>query len=288
MSIAVCAGIALLVCRLLFGKYIFTNWILLNLQTTTGIYTIVFLYILLPSIFKTAPILLLVLLNNIKIRKESEPPLIYKVIAYSGIIFYITAHLSLLRAGANLNYTYELTVILVLNLVLFIHLYKQKLLQNKMRNQLLFIAYIILLYIANIEVNNYAYDAAKEAELKKEYFQNIKERKEIQSIIKDSYTFFPNTKYSIYYTDKNIVLGHDMHLDRFIRLFTTIVYKSRLLFISTDKYDTDFKNGTIKYIITDNDKKNMEHVAEYYPHFKPYKIIGTKLIYQYNNLSIND
>jgi hypothetical protein len=118
---------------------------------------------------------------------------------------------------------------------------------------------------------------------KKEYHQYLADKPLVDSIIKDDTVFFPNTKYSVFYSDKQLILGHDMHLDRFIELYTTNAdIRSKLTFINTQSYDKNFTDGTIKYLLIENDIKSKKHLSVNYPLYSPFKKSKYLLIYRFS------
>lgn len=274
-----------------FGNYIFHNLILFNIQSVKGFllsYNIIFI---LFGILRVFPLFILAILNFKKLHERDTISENSKFIIYSVVLSFPIAFLSLLRPGSNLNYTYELSILLVLNTVVFYSLNKRKILFSKVNYSILLTFYIIVLITTNALFNNYKYSKRKETANKKMFYSILAERNIIKEAIKNDTVYFPNTMYSIFYTDKFVVLGHDMHLDRFIRLYTNLdvsfknlTINSRLPFIDTKDYDVNFTSGKIKYIIAENTLKSKAHVAYYYPDYMPYKITGNMTIYKFKYL----
>lgn len=199
----------------------------------------------------------------------------------------------MLRAGSNFNYTFELIVLLVLNFIVFCSIYKNKILEKRITATVTTAFFICFYLIINGIIGNYSYKSEKEKLKKEAYTKMLKSRKEIKETIGNAYTFFPNTLYSVFYIDKHIILGHDMHLDRFIKLYFTfdmpfnIDIKTKLPYINTAVYDRNFTDGTITYVITDNTKKSAEHVAFYYPAYKYYKTIDNMILYKFRDKEVS-
>ncbi|MDB5227037.1 MAG: hypothetical protein JWN78_1230 [Bacteroidota bacterium] len=275
----VCYAVMLLV----YGKYIFPNLFLLNVQKITNVlksYNISFVSF---SIVRTGPLLLLAFFNLKRLWHTDNNFSPSKFIAVTSIFFYPLAHSSLMRAGANLNYTYELSFILVLNIPIFFSVYAANIERHKILSASIVPIYLILLLIGNVFIKNYYFDKEEEKLYAAEYAYCLKEKNDIMKITGHDPIFFPNSKYSIFYGHENIVNGHDMHLDRFINLYTPVYIQSRLLFLSTDIYDAAFTNGMIKYIVVQDNEKFKLHVQQYYPYYAIYKGVGHSLIYKFNN-----
>lgn len=287
LSFIFCCLISLVICVLIFGKDIFQNIILFNIQSVSNLmssYNMIFFAI---SISRTFPFLFISVINFNKLRKSGSEHTAEKFIVITSILLYFAAHISMSRAGSNLNYTYELLILLVLNIPIFVKLHTEIILLHKKKLTTLLVFFIILLFLSNSSIGNYTFSNSKEARLKKDYYIYQSESKAIAGIIKDDYAFFPNTKYSVFYINKHIVLGHDMHLDRFVNLYTklnsfqNLNFKTNLPYINSDKYDGNFKDGTIAYVIIENELKSKNHTAYYYPDYKPYKRVGNMLIYKF-------
>ncbi|MCC6582286.1 MAG: glycosyltransferase family 39 protein [Chitinophagales bacterium] len=271
-----------------YGKYFFHNIVFFNIQSVTNLSTSFNIFFISISIFRTFPFLVLTVLNA-RILVKSNAHTKEKFICIYAVLLYFLAHLSMLRAGSNFNYTFELIVLLILNLVVFCSIYKNKILEKRISATLTTAFFIFFYVVINGIIGNYAYKSEKEKNRKEEYTKIMESRKEIKETIGNAYAFFPNTLYSVFYIDKHIILGHDMHLDRFIKLYFTfdlpfnIDIKSKLPYINTTEYDKNFTDGTITYVITDNTKKSAEHVAFYYPAYKYYKTIDNMILYKFRD-----
>ena len=178
-------------------------------------------------------------------------------------------------------------IFLVLNIALFLKLHTNKINQKLSLSVIILAGYIALLAVSNAIIQNYSMYEVKEQQFKKEYFASVKESKTIKELIGKEAVFLPNSKYMIFYADANMVTGHDMHIDRFIILYASIhIYiKSKLTVINTDGYDSNFTNGTIKYIVIPKDSKSRKHVADFYPKYKAYSNTDNFLVYQFDKNS---
>lgn len=271
----------------IYGKSIISNLVLFNLQSLKVIESSYNVLLFVFSIIRTFPLILLALYNYKQIHNRDKTFNFYKLLAIAPVFFYPFIILSLFRPGANINYTYELCVLLVLNIAVFISLNQEQLQKRIVLFTFFLSGYIGILFFTNALINSYHFDSKKEAIYKKEYFTCLQERDSIKKIIQNDTVFFPNTKYALYFADKNVVLGHDMHLDRFINLYTNVQIQSKLLFVNTDKYDNNFKNGTVKYIIIYNDSKSAAHLKKYYPNYYFYTSTGHFSLYKYSTEQFN-
>lgn len=275
-----------------YGKYFFHNIVFFNIQSVTNLSTSFNLFFISISIFRTIPFLLLTVLNG-RILAKTNAHAKEKFIYIYAVLLYFLAHLSMLRAGSNFNYTFELIVLLILNFIVFCSIYKNKILERRITATVTTAFFIFFYLVINGIIGNYSYKSEKEKLKKEAYTQMLKSRKEIKETIGNTYAFFPNTQYSVFYIDKHIILGHDMHLDRFIKLYFTfdmpfnIDIKTKLPYINTAVYDRNFTDGTITYVITDNTKKSAEHVAFYYPAYKYYKTIDNMILYKFRDKEVS-
>lgn len=282
----VICGIAFFTSMHFYGNYFFHNIVFFNIQSVTNLSSSFNLFFISISLFRTIPFLILTILNG-RFLVKSNTLVKEKFICIYAILLYFLAHLSMLRAGSNFNYTFELIILLVLNFIVFCSIYKNKILEKRTVTTATTAFFICFYFIINGIIGNYAYKPDKEKLKKEEYSKILKSRKEIKEVIGNTYIFFPNTMYSVFYIDKNIILGHDMHLDRFIKLYFTfdlpfnIDIKTKLPYINTTEYDSNFTDGTITYVITDNTKKSADHVVFYYPAYKYYKKIDQMVLYKF-------
>jgi hypothetical protein len=263
----------------IYGSNFITNVILFNIQQTTDLWRSYNIYFFILSFARTLPLLLVSLANYRKVKHC--PATAEKFVVIITLLLYPVVHLSFFRAGANLNYTYELAALLALNIAVFFRLYMVQIRKKENAAVLVICCYLTFLLLSNAGIKNYYFSVSREADCQKEYFDILKESKSIKAIVGNDTMFFPNTKYSIFYVDKNVVLGHDMHLDRFTNLYTSVYLKSKLAYIDTKAYDRNFTDGTVKYIVISYDPKSMRHVREYYPFYSTFKNTKHFLVYQF-------
>lgn len=282
-----CAGfliaglLCLYCCYALFGCYFFSHIFLFNLQSVDDLshsYNIFFLFF---SLARTAPLLLLTVLNYRKQKKDRMEMNAARLLVYCTLLLYPIVHLSFLRAGANLNYTYELSVLLILNLVLFYRYYAEYIRSYPHRSLFFGSLYLLLLILSDIGIKNYVYSPFEETKKWKDFRGMIEESRAVKQLTGKDTIFFPNTYYSIFYCDKPVVLGHDMHLDRFTNLYTHVYLRSHLTYVSTAAYDANFRNGRVRYILIADEEKSRKHVACFYPYYHFFRQCGNMLIYQY-------
>ena len=269
-------------CYFMYGEFFFVNTILLNIQQVNELHKSYLINIIPLSIIRTLPLLLLAVYN---FKKYNQHPFKNKVKFISILSFglYFLSHILITRAGANLNYTYELILILVINIPIFYSINAIKINNNRSTFYILLLSYLLFLLLTNILFREINFNISNLKKSKKEYHQYLTDKPLVDSIIKDDTVFFPNTKYSVFYSKKQLILGHDMHLDRFIELYTTNAeIRSKLTFINTQSYDNNFTDGTIKYILIENDEKSKKHLSVNYPLYSPFKKSKYLLIYRYS------
>ena len=281
-AFAILCVILFIGCYFMYGEFIFVNTILLNIQQVTELHKSYLINIIPLSIIRTLPLVLLAVYN---FKKSKQHPFEKEIKFISIVSFglYFLSHILITRAGANLNYTYELILILVINIPIFYSLNAIKVNNNRSTFYILFLSYLLFLLLTNILFREINFNISNLKKFKKEYHQYLADKPLVDSIIKDDTVFFPNTKYSVFYSDKQLILGHDMHLDRFIELYTTNAdIRSKLTFINTQSYDKNFTDGTIKYLLIENDEKSKEHLSVNYPLYSPFKKSKYLLIYRFS------
>ena len=264
-----------------YGQYVFTNLVLLNLQSVSEITKSYNIYFIIFSIIRTLPLLVLIFLNFKTIKRDFGFKNINAFIVLCSLLFYVYAHLSILRAAANLNYTYELLLFLMLNTSVYYSLHKKKITQKNRLYAVILGIYILFLFFSNFLTQCYSFHTDKEQQFKEEYFALAEESKTIKQLIGNGSIFLPNSKYMVLFADANMIGGHDMHIDRFIILYTDIdiFIKSKLSSINTKSYDDNFLNGTVQYLLIPDDKKSIAHVQKYYPAYR--KLFKTKHLILY-------
>lgn len=268
-------------CQLVYGKYFFANLVLFNFQQVEHVFKSYIVYLLITSLIRTVPIILLAIFIYRKLDKNSPTFLLEKYVIVTSIILFPIAHLLLLRVASNLNYTYEFIFFLILDIAIFFKYYNA-IKVGKNFILMLSIAYIVVvIFINQFVINNYVYNLNKEHQYKVEYKIMMQQRTALKKIIGDKIVFFPHSKYMVLYNFKNLFLGYDMHIDRFLDLVYSTKCKSTLTFINFEEYDNNFKNGFVEYIILDNEKKSAAYIHTYYPNYTFYKKIDNLLVYKF-------
>lgn len=269
-------------CQIFYGKYFFANLVLFNFQQVENLFQSYIVFLLSESAVRTVPLLLVAFYNLATLNKNSTTYSFEKYLIVVSIISFPVAHLLLLRAASNLNYTYELIFFLVINVAIFL---KNGWLNNKTWNKVSVVIggffYFFMLIYLNYLLSKYEYNSTKEKKYKAEYTQAMQQRDKLNKVIGNAVVFFPHSKYMVLYNSKNLFLGHDMHIDRFLDLVYKIDCKTTLSFINFNGYDADFKNGFVQYIVLSNSKRSAEHIRKYYPGYVFYKRVDNLLIYRF-------
>lgn len=204
-----------------------------------------------------------------------------KFIAVCSLVFAVISNLALLRAGANLNYTYEAVILLIINLA--INTSKQ------VQKKYPFVLLCVYLLILNNKMLYPAYFKHESNEAARmQYLQNIKTSKKVQAIIGNDIVFFTNGKYIVYNGNTNLIYGYDLHLDRFTEVYMNIPVKSTLFTNTAGKeYDELFKNGFVRYLVIDNNDVSKKQIGQYYQNFSLFTPVDNLLIYK-NNVFFNN
>lgn len=277
-SLLVCA----LMFHLFFGNYFYVHTILSNFQIITEIKTSYNILAILMSIVRNLPLLFLVFLSCYDAFKKLKYKRLEYFISILSIVFFFTAHLSMLRTGSYLNYSFELILLLILNAVLFISKYDEYIQKYFKQYYLLISIYIFTLVISNRLIHSHTYNTKQEISLKEDYFLKLAERKSIRAIIKNDITFFPNPKFVVYYASASLMYGYDKHFSRMVENLLGLKIKTNLLFFSSDTYDCYFTEGKVKYIVSENTEAQKKHVKEYYPYYDFYQASKHFAIYRYH------
>ncbi len=281
----ICTIICFLIFYLLFGRHFFTNTIFFNLQVITDVKNSYTATVILGSIIRNFPLLLLAAINLYRSLKANGQKEVKNLIPLLSIVFFCTSHLSMMRTGSNMNYTYELILFLILNVLFFIRQYEKLIKQHAKLFYSLTSIYLLFLFASNRVIHSYTYNAQKEISYKEDYFSNLQERAEILAIIKDDITFFQNPTFIAYYPNVHLVYGYEMHFERLVETLHGIRIKTQLLLFKTDIYDRYFKDGKVKYIITGNTEPQKECVRRNYSNFSVYKITKHFTLYRFSSQS---
>lgn len=209
--------------------------------------------------------------------KDSPYNLLLKIVSTCGILSVFSSTLFLFRPGSYLNYTYELIVFAVISLIIFIHTVKYS---NLIRN-FIFI-YFLLVFIVNPLIKNYNPFIENFSLMKKNYYTHYTLRKNIIPFLeKNEILFTPDLELSLFFVDKNIIYGHEYHLDKIIKAHLDLDCNSKLLLNSSEKYDAYFTNGAVKYILIKDKESTLAYMKKYYPVYSLLKKTDGYLLYEF-------
>ncbi|MCC6516919.1 MAG: hypothetical protein IT275_11255 [Chitinophagales bacterium] len=248
----------LFVCMyLLKGNLILKNLFFYNIQY--GNDAKISMLLILINIVRLFPLLLLSIINT-----RSKNVLI-QFIAWYAILLFFTSSILLLRSGANLNYTYEVVIVMIINAGIYLQ-------QKNFSYYKTTIVYIILLLLMCSKISYKLVHFGEDIDKwKAQYSAQQLSSSAIASIIKDDVVFFPEGKQLVFNGKLNTIFGYDLHLERFTSLYLNTSIKSRILNNhSTAEYDKLFTNGFVKYIVIEDNKNSLEQMNTYYPlyHFQ--------------------
>ncbi|MFN8262594.1 MAG: hypothetical protein U0T07_03635 [Chitinophagales bacterium] len=248
----------LFVCMyLLKGNLILKNLFFYNIQYGNDAKLSILLILI--NIVRLFPLLLLSIINT-----KSKNVLI-QFIAWYAILLFFTSSILLLRSGANLNYTYEVVIVMIINAGIYIQ-------QKNFSYYKTTIAYVFLLLLMCNKISYKLVHFGEDIEKwKAQYSAQQFSSKAIANIIKNDVVFFPEGKQLVFNGKLNTIFGYDLHLERFTSLYLNTSIKSRILNNhSTADYDKLFTNGFVKYIVIEDNKNSLEQMNTYYPlyHFQ--------------------
>ena len=251
----------------LYGDHFIKNLFFYTVQYSSDIR--INLFIITVNLLKTLPFLIVAFLN-LKSTNRS-----IKFLAIAGFVFSLVSNLFLLRAGANLNYTYESILLLLIGFIIYI--------STKQPLQLKFILLLLLLFVLNNKVSQPLYLKEEQSEkTKKAYFENLESGKILKNLIGNDVVFFTNGKYIIFNGTLNIMYGYDLHLERFTQVYMNMPIKSTMFKnASTEEYDEKFRNGFVQYIVVENNPVAINQVKEYYTQYAFLQKAGNLLVYKY-------
>lgn len=265
-----------------YGEYFFKNTFVYNFQNVTDLKNSYNLDMIYGSMARLFLPLFICIYGAWNFRKEFTLNSIEFLLGLTLIPVFIAAHLFMLKGGAFLNYSYELIVILILlsakylSALTFTHKAERRLL-------ILFAFYIFLLISSNNGSNNYTFRKEHDNDYKSIYINNYAAAAELKQIIKDDTLSIPSGSMVVYFSDcKHIFYGYEAHIDRLVNLLYKQKEVSVLLFASQKKVDECYTNGTVKYIVVENDQWSDAHVKKYYPDYTSFKIVGNFNLYKFN------
>lgn len=268
------------VCYLLFGDQFFVSTILFNFQITTNIFKTFNLWTALFSVGRTFPLALVTIYSCNQAIKNSYPKRIEVFIPLAAVILYAISHLLMFRAGAYLNYTFESVLLIILSVILAIRSNEGFIIARMKPFSALCLLYAVMLFASNIIIHSYSYDRDQENRNIKNHQNALWEKEEITKIIGNDLVFFANPRYAIYYPKANFICGYEMHFDRLVEMLHGIKSSSRLLLVSTEKYDAYFTEGKVKYIIAENSIQSKNGIEKYHPNYNLIESFQNLVVYQ--------
>lgn len=294
------AGALYLLMYSLFGKYFFANTFLFNLQLNEHINYSINLLIVLFSVIRFLPLILL-LVQKPDTNHSGEKSLL-SFLCYLAATSLLVSHISMLRPGAYLNYTYEAVLLTVTAASFFLYTNQGFLHQHLRKIAAGGALYAAFLITGNWFIHSYSYHPEKEVEYRQLQTDIIHETSAISVLIKNEVTFITDTKNILYFTEKNLIFGYNFHLDRYLSYYIGERFKqsetvsmkdaliqkmgAQLLFCSSDYYDAFFTNGKVKYIIAYNNEMEATKIAAYYPGYVLYRPFNHFAVYQFHQPQI--
>lgn len=278
LATGICCVITIVLLQFVFGKHCLVNLFLFNLQAISDVTSSYNLLIFLINFLRLLPIYLLLIYFYSKIPKSNNE-IVLKVIIVSSILANIISNLFLFRPGSYLNYTYEAVILLMFSLFLVLHLNPAS---NKIKTALLL--YFLFYFLSNLIIKNYVFSYKNEITYRKEYAAFYTLRNNLLLIIKDQDCLFaPDLKLSIFLADKNIIFGQEYHLDRLIYANLGLKSTSKLTYNSSNKYDENFVNGKVQYILAVDKETERAIIKSAYPKYVLLTKINQLLLYKFNS-----
>jgi len=262
----------------IFGNNFYTNVILFNFQTIDDVFTSINMLLVIFSLGRISPLLLIVFVMLYKHKNALQKDAMVLFLIITAMAFLAVSHLFILRAGSNINYAYESIFLL---LFLFSMLLKLDESTFKLSGKAMIfpISYVLFLFATNTIIHNYRYNFKREEELKATYYKNIETNKQIKSVINNELVFYPNMEYGLFGRNNNLIYGYDYNIGRFISLVMPIEINTRLTFFDSKKYDDYFKNGKVKYIVSQTNKADF--MQKNYPNYTFQDSIGNLSVYAF-------
>ena len=261
----------LTICNSHFGADFFRNIFYYNIQYSSDIR--VNLIFILINVIRFTPLLYITWLH---LKSENS---ICKFLAALAFIYFLFSNLTMLRPGANLNYTNESAVLLIINLGIYLH-------ENAKNWKLKYEAVLIILLTLccpYVKLNPDIFNKTKSAEEKTVYMSNLKNGDSLTQIIGTDTVFFTNPKYTIFNAKLNLLYGYDIHFDRYSELYFGVTIKPDIYSGKVSKeYDRYFTNGTVKYIVAEDVPKATAQMTKYYPLYLYYQKTGNLIVYKFN------
>ncbi|MDB5227036.1 MAG: hypothetical protein JWN78_1229 [Bacteroidota bacterium] len=219
-------------------------------------------------LMRVAPLLYLAVKNL-----YSENKLV-QTLAGMSLVYTAGTLATLMRMGANFNYTYEASILLLINGFIY---FKGKITR---KNEYPVHVYIVYVLISIAHFYPLTVSAEQEKVYKISYFDNLHLSNKIKPILKNDVVFLPQMKNFIFYPEQKLIYGYDWHYDRYCELNLNMRLHPK--FASNDvvdQYDENFRNGKVKYILIEDNVKAKPHIEKYYPGFVLDRQIENFLLY---------
>lgn len=272
-------AILFLLLHLLFGPYCLVSLFDFNLQVISNVTKSYNLIVVICNAIRLFP-LYLILIYLLIHAKQTKDAALLTMLCIAGLLSAFLSSFFLFRPGSFLNYTYEHISIILFAIVFFITNVK-----NKPKYSNLYIGYGIVLLFCGLIVKSYLVSLKNENGFKARYFELEKLRKDVLPYLNNNEAVFPaNIELCLFIADKNVVYGHEYHLDRALYANFGLTATSRLLHIDSKPYDDKFKNGEIPYLLYINKETTNTVVAEYYPNYREFQKPGNYILAKYQPL----
>ena len=274
--------ISMVCCHFIFGEYFFTNILLFNFQVITEVKNSIHVLLVIFSILRISPLLILCAYGFYFAVKNIHNKTPQSFIAIVTVVCAVVTHIGMTKAGSNLNNAYDVILLVILAAAIALHKQENVITKHIKIFSGVILIYISILFVSNTLIHTYSYNGGKEEKFKEEYFATLEERKSVLGVTKNEIFFLLNAKHIIFYADAPIICGYDFYLYRMVELALNLKMKSKLLFVSSDVYDSYFTSGKVKYIVAENNERNKNNVSKYYPDYIPYKTVEHFVIYKFS------
>jgi len=265
-TVLIIAGFLMI--ELIPGTYVFDNLFHYNLQYTTDI-----TLNLLGISFNLLRLLPLLVIAAINAPKEDT---FARFTGILGILYTVFSSVAMLRAGADLNYTYESVTLLVINFGICIPNI------NTLKSKVAFSVLLCYLLLYNHHLTD---SSIFKNETKKEqllaYNRKLQVGIEVHKITGNDVLFLTNGSMMIFHSKCNLMHGYDFHMERFTQLYLHRDIKSKIIqSASVAQYDSLYTNGFVKYILVENVPDAIGQVGKFYKNYYIYRQIDNYLLYK--------
>lgn len=256
----------------IFGEAYLYNTVLFNFQVTSNVRESYNLVTVAISICRILPLLVFSVIFYRKHASHHNKDLLLLFLA-CGFFEFIICHLLMFRAGSFINYSYVAILYLIIGCSIVLQISSI----NKYFFLIILLGYLFGIIGTNLLLKNYAFSFSALKNEKIEYQQKLQSRNELLNYVGKDLLFMPYPKNCIFLFSPNLIYGYDFHIDRYLYLVTGFASSTKLAYVKSDKYDSYFNSGKLKYILLENNRKNEAYIQQYYP---TYKLTDTINIYQ--------